>query len=173
MVISGINLGANLGDDVIYSGTVAAAMEGRNLRLPAIAVSICSFKPKHLETAVKVIEELLPNLHAFSHHDATAYQAAALLNVNVPDIPWSEIKGFKSTRLGSRHKPKPAVKSIDPRAEEIFWVGSVGDQKDAEEGTDFHAVNKQFVSVTPIHIDLTRHQSVCATQEWLDEWENG
>lgn len=165
IVISGINAGANMGDDVIYSGTVAAAMEGRNLGLPAIAVSIASFHPNHFESAAKAIVTLLDQLPSLN---LTAEDnAATILNVNVPDLPWKELKGFLATRLGKRHKAEPVIKTKDPRGDEIFWVGPVGDEADAGEGTDFYAIQNGYISVTPIHIDLTRHSAINATKEWL------
>ncbi len=165
IVISGINAGANMGDDVIYSGTVAAAMEGRNLGLPAMAVSITSFHPNHFESAAMAVLRLLkqmPDLKLTKEDNA-----ATILNVNVPDLPWEQIKGFHATRLGRRHKAEPVIKTEDPRGDEIFWVGPVGEEADAGEGTDFYAIQQGFVSVTPIHIDLTRYSAIKATQSWL------
>ena len=165
IVISGINAGANMGDDVIYSGTVAAAMEGRNLGLPAIAVSIASFHPKHFESAAKAVVKLLDQLPLLN---LTAEDnAATILNMNVPDLAWKDIKGFLATRLGKRHKAEPVIKTKDPRGDEIFWVGPVGDEADAGEGTDFYAVQNGYISITPIHIDLTRHSAIDATSQWL------
>ena len=166
IVISGINAGANMGDDVIYSGTVAAAMEGRNLGLPAMAVSITSFRPRNFNSAVHAVTTLLgqlPDLQ-LSRED----NAATILNVNIPDLPWNEIKGFQATRLGKRHKAEPVIKSADPRGEEIYWVGPVGVEADAGEGTDFFAVQHGYVSVTPIHIDLTRYSAIKSTAQWLN-----
>ncbi len=163
LVIAGINAGANLGDDVIYSGTVAAATEGRHLGLPAIAVSCCGKDNYHYDSAVQAVLKLLeklPNLNI---------SADTILNVNVPNIPWVDIKGFQMTRLGKRHQAKPVVKTKDPRDRDIYWVGPVGDLLDAEEGTDFHAIEHGFVSVTPLHIDLTHYQSMKLTEEWLKE----
>ena len=165
LVISGINAGPNMGDDVIYSGTVAAAMEGRNLGLPAIAVSMTSFHPEHYESGVQAVLALLedlPNLE-FVKDDSVA----TILNVNVPDLPWQNIKGFKATRLGKRHAAEPIIKAQDPRGKDIYWVGPVGDAADAGEGTDFSATDEGFVSVTPIHIDLTRYSALDATKNWL------
>ena len=165
IVISGINAGANMGDDVIYSGTVAAAMEGRNLGLPAIAVSIASFTPKYFESAAAAVIELLnklPSLDLIAEDYATT-----ILNVNVPDLPYEKIKGFQETRLGKRHKAEPVIRSKDPRGDEIFWVGPVGEEADAGEGTDFYAVQNGYISVTPIHIDLTRYSAIDATKDWL------
>ncbi len=166
IVISGINAGANMGDDVIYSGTVAAAMEGRNLGLPAMAISIASFKPNHFESAVKAVLTLLDKLPTLELLEDDS--VATVLNVNIPDLPWSEIKGFQTTRLGKRHKAKPVIKSTDPRGEQIFWVGPVGEEADAGEGTDFNAVQKGVISVTPIHIDLTRYSAIEATEKWIN-----
>ena len=164
LVISGINAGANLGDDVIYSGTVAAAMEGRNLGLPAIAVSIASFQPQHFSTAVEAVVVLLRQLSDFNEKSDT------ILNINVPDIPWDEIKGFQATRLGKRHKAEPVVKSKDPRGNAIYWVGPPGKKQDAGKGTDFYAVDQGYISVTPLQIDLTRHQVIHSTEKWLDSF---
>jgi len=165
IVISGINAGANMGDDVIYSGTVAAAMEGRNLGLPAMAVSITSFKPKHFESAAKAVINLLEKLPSLCL--TVEDLAATILNVNVPDLPYEKIKGFQATRLGKRHKAEPVIRSKDPRGDEIFWVGPVGEEADAGEGTDFYAIQKGYISVTPIHIDLTRYSAINATKDWL------
>lgn len=165
IVISGINAGANMGDDVIYSGTVAAAMEGRNLGLPAIAISMASFAPKHFESGAKAVINLLQKLPSLGL--TIEDHAATILNVNVPDLPYEKIKGFQATRLGKRHKAEPVVRSKDPRGDEIFWVGPVGEEADAGEGTDFYAVQKGYISVTPIHIDLTRYSAINATKDWL------
>lgn len=165
IVISGINAGANMGDDVIYSGTVAAAMEGRNLGLPAMAVSMASYHPKHFESGAKAISTLLKNLDQLKLDDKD--HSATILNINVPDLPWSKIKGFEVTRLGKRHKAEPVIKSQDPRGDEIFWIGPVGEEADAGEGTDFNAIQKQMISVTPIHIDLTRYTALEKLGGWL------
>jgi len=165
IVISGINAGANMGDDVIYSGTVAAAMEGRNLGLPAMAVSMASFHPKYFESGAKAITTLLNSLSELRLDESD--HVATILNINVPDLPWAEIKGFQVTRLGKRHKAEPVIKSKDPRGDEIFWVGPVGEEADAGEGTDFNAVQNQLISVTPIHIDLTRHSAIKKMGDWL------
>ena len=166
IVISGINSGPNMGDDVIYSGTVAAAMEGRNLGLPAIAVSMASHKPEFYETAIQAVLNLLEGLPYLSLTEDD--KAAIILNVNVPDIPWNKIKGFQATRLGRRHKAEPVIRSQDPRGSEIFWIGPVGEEADAGEGTDFYAVQNAYVSVTPIHIDLTRYAAIGDTEKWLN-----
>ena len=163
MVVSGINLGANLGDDVIYSGTVAAAMEGRHLGLPAIAVSICSFAPRHLEAAARAVETIVRKLQT------KPLPADVILNINVPDLPLEKIHGFRATRLGHRHKAEPATRTMDPRGHPIFWVGPPGPEQDAGEGTDFHAVRQGFISVTPLQIDLTRHRQLGEIQGWLED----
>lgn len=161
MVVSGINHGSNLGDDVLYSGTVAAAMEGRFLGLPAIAISINSFQPKHLETATKALLIIINNLKN------APLPKDAILNVNVPDMPWPEVRGFQATRLGNRHRSEGVVKATDPRGRTVYWVGQAGAEEDAGPGTDFHAVNSGYVSVTPIKVDLTRHEAVDPLRNWL------
>jgi len=163
MVVSGINAGANMGDDVLYSGTVAAAMEGRHLGLPAIAVSLNSFTPVHFETAARAIVHLLKNINQAS------FSASTILNVNVPDIPWAEIKGFKATRLGNRHKSEGVIIQDDPRGDPMYWVGPPGAAQDAGEGTDFHAVSENYVSITPLQIDLTRYDSLAELGDWLSK----
>jgi 5'-nucleotidase len=161
MVFAGINHGANLGDDVIYSGTVAAATEGRFLGLPAMAVSLDGTHPLHFDTAARVATRLLEHLLANPLPDDT------ILNVNVPDVPFGELKGFQSTRLGQRHKAESVIRSTDPRGREIYWVGSAGPEQDAGPGTDFYAIRSNFVSVTPLQIDLTRHEGLAALAKWL------
>jgi len=161
MVFAGINHGANLGDDVIYSGTVAAATEGRFLGLPAVAISLGGVNPSHFESAAQVAVILFDNIRRHPLPSDT------ILNVNVPDLPFSEIKGFRSTRLGQRHKAEPVVRGHDPRGREIFWVGAAGPEQDAGEGTDFHAVREGYVSVTPLQIDLTRYDSLDRLASWL------
>ena len=161
IVISGINAGANLGDDVLYSGTVAAAMEGRFLGYPAIAVSSTSFQPKYFESAIQAVKNLLGQIDHYPDN------ANMILNVNVPDLPWNEIKGMQVTRLGQRHRAEPIYKMQDPRGDDIYWVGPPGEEADAGEGTDFYAIKQGFVSITPIHIDLTRHQALATTSDWV------
>jgi 5'-nucleotidase len=163
MVVSGINDGANLGDDVLYSGTVAAAIEGRFLGLPAIAVSLV-MQPnsgQHFDTAARVAAELVMRVQRSPLHRAT------ILNVNVPDIPYERIRGWQATRLGFRHRSERIVRSEDPRGRPVYWVGPAGVGQDAGPGTDFHAVASDFVSVTPLQIDLTRHQMLDDMREWL------
>jgi len=163
IVISGPNDGPNMGDDVLYSGTVAAATEGRFLGLPAIAVSMGSFEPKHYETACWAITKIIEKLQEAPLTDDT------ILNVNVPDLPCEQIKGFKSTRLGNRHKSEGVIKQKNPRGDAIYWVGPPGEEQDAGEGTDFYAVKQGFISVTPLQIDLTRYDSLQNLNQWLAE----
>ncbi len=161
LVVSGINAGANLGDDVLYSGTVAAAMEGRFLGLPAVAISMVSGQPRHFETAGRVARALVEMLQGHPLPPKT------LLNVNVPDLPWDELRGIVSTRLGNRHRSEPVIKTADPRGRPIYWVGPAGAEQDAGPGTDFHAVANGKVSVTPIQVDLTRHDVIDDVGGWL------
>lgn len=161
IVISGPNDGPNMGDDVLYSGTVAAATEGRFLGLPAIAVSMASFDPQHFDTACWAIEKLIAKLQDQPLKEDT------ILNVNVPDLPVAEIKGFQCTRLGNRHKSSGVVEQINPRGESVYWVGPPGAEQDAGEGTDFYAVKQGFISVTPLQIDLTRYDSLQNLNQWL------
>jgi len=163
MVIAGINAGSNMGDDVIYSGTVAAAMEGRFLGLPAMAISLAGEACQYFETAAKVAEFLLDKM--IKH----PLPADTILNVNVPDVPWEMLAGFESTRLGRRHKSEPVVKTEDPRGRPIYWVGPVGKEEDAGAGTDFFAVNNRAVSITPLHIDLTQYTAIDNVANWLKE----
>ncbi|MCI0505569.1 MAG: 5'/3'-nucleotidase SurE [Gammaproteobacteria bacterium] len=161
MVIAGINAGSNLGDDVIYSGTVAAAMEGRFLGLPAMAVSLAGVKFQYYETAAQVAIKLVEKLQKHP------LPADTILNVNVPDVPWDQVTGFEATRLGRRHKSEPVVKTVDPRGRPIYWVGPVGREEDAGSGTDFYAVNNNAVSITPIHVDLTQYKAIDTVANWL------
>lgn len=165
MVISGINHGANLGDDVLYSGTVAAAMEGRFLGVPAMAVSLVGETPVHYETAVQVVIQLISQLQK------RPLTTDMLLNVNIPDRPYNELQGMEITRLGHRHKSEPALRTKDPRGRDVFWVGPVGTEEDAGPGTDFHAVRQGFVSITPMQVDLTRYNSMDTLAAWLSELE--
>jgi 5'-nucleotidase len=161
MVVSGINSGANLGDDVLYSGTVAAAMEGRFLGCPAIAFSLAGEKPVDYSASKLVVTEIVKSLIENPLDDA-------LLNVNIPDVNYDEIKGFKASRLGNRHKSEPVIKTLDPKGRNVYWVGPVGAEQDAGEGTDFHAIRSEYVSITPIQIDLTRHQSLASLSDWVE-----
>ena len=161
MVVSGINAGANMGDDVLYSGTVAAAMEGRFLGLPALAVSMNSYTPTHFETAARAAAEFIDQL------ESRPLAHSTILNMNVPNVAWDEIRGLRATRLGNRHKSEGVVKQLDPRGEMMYWVGPPGAAQDAGEGTDFHAVEHNYISVTPLQIDLTRYDSLQALDDWL------
>jgi len=161
LVISGINDGANMGDDTIYSGTVAAAMEGYLLSIPSIAVSMSQHEATHFETAAKVVVELV------QQHIDKPLDAATLLNVNVPDIPYEELQGKVITRLGKRHKAEPVIEERTPRGEKIYWIGAAGQPNDGGEGTDFYAVENKQVSITPIHADLTKHGQLDVLKNWL------
>ncbi len=163
MVIAGINHGANLGDDVVYSGTVAAAMEGRFLGFPALAVSLAGESPRHFSTATEVVTGILKMLKMGSLASNT------ILNVNVPDLPIEHIAGYQATRLGNRHKSEPVIKAQDPAGEPIYWVGPPGGEQDAGDGTDFFALRHRFVSVTPLKVDLTRHDALAEIDTWIRE----
>jgi 5'-nucleotidase len=162
MVVSGINNGANLGDDVLYSGTVAAAIEGRFLGLPTMAVSLCTETTgRNFPTAGRIARRLV------DHLVRAPLEASMILNVNVPDVPYEEIKGLRVTRLGNRHRSKPIVRAEDPRGRYIYWVGPAGAGQDAGPGTDFHAIANCFVSITPLQIDLTRHNALQGVADWV------
>jgi 5'-nucleotidase len=161
MVISGINDGANMGDDTIYSGTVAAAMEGYLLGIPSIAVSMSQHNSTHFETAAKVAVELI------QHYQKTGFSSPTLLNVNVPDIPYEALQGRTVTRLGKRHKAEPVVQLKTPRNETVYWVGAAGQPNDGGLGTDFHAIANQQVSISPIQVDLTCHAQLNYIKQWL------
>jgi 5'-nucleotidase len=161
MVFAGINHGANLGDDVLYSGTVAAATEGRFLGLPAVAISLAGSEAEHFETAAHVAVTLLKKILAHPLPTDT------LLNVNVPNVPIGELKGYLSTRLGQRHKAEPVIQSTDPRGKVIYWVGPPGAEQDAGPGTDFDAIRNGYVSITPLQLDLTRYEHLQGLADWL------
>ena len=161
MVVAGLNAGPNLGDDVLYSGTVAAATEGRFLGRPAMAVSMDSFRPRNLETGARVAQELVQRL------TRAPLEPDVILNVNVPDLPYESLAGIRATRLGHRHKAEPVVRGMDPRGREIFWVGPAGAEQDAGPGTDFDALRNGYVSITPLQVDLTRHAALGRLREWL------
>ncbi len=164
MVVSGVNDGANLGDDVLYSGTVAAAIEGRFLGLPTLAVSLCTRPGSggHFETGAAVAHRLIAEMLA------RPLDASLILNVNVPDVPLEALRGFRGTRLGYRHRSEPIIPARDPRGRPVYWVGPAGAQQDAGPGTDFHAIDAGYVSVTPLQIDLTRHAALPSLQGWLE-----
>lgn len=160
MVISGINRGANMGDDILYSGTVAAATEGRFLGLPAIAVSLAGENPEHYATAAEFVKRFVVQL------TNTTLPVSTILNVNVPNVPYNEVSGVQITRLGYRHLAEPVVKCNDPRGREIFWIGRPGKSDDDELGTDFHAIKHRYVSVTPLKIDLTHYDAMDQLTDW-------
>jgi 5'-nucleotidase len=162
IVVSGINAGANLGDDVLYSGTVAAATEGRHCRLPPIAVSMHSFHPRHYDTAAEIVAMLVKQL------DSLVVAPRTVLNVNVPDLPLEQIKGIHVTRLGHRHGAEPPVQVEDPRGRIRYWIAGAGAAADAEPGTDFFAVENGYVSVTPLQIDMTHYTGMDNLGEWLE-----
>jgi 5'-nucleotidase len=161
MIVSGINHGANMGDDTIYSGTVAAATEGFLLGIPAIAVSLAGVSMGHYTTAAHIALELVQRYrkHVFSQ--------PMLLNVNVPDVPQAELQGIEITRLGKRHKAEPVLKTESPRGDTVYWVGAAGGAQDAGPGTDFHAVANRRVSITPLQIDLTHFEKIDYMKQWI------
>ena len=161
MIISGINDGANMGDDTIYSGTVAAATEGFLLGIPSIAVSLVSVSNGNFSTAANVTLSMAKQFMEKKFH------VPVLLNVNVPDIPQEQLQGMEITRLGRRHKAEPVIKSLNPRGETVYWVGAAGAAQDAGEGTDFFSVENKRVSVTPLQIDLTRYDQIGYLKDWL------
>lgn len=196
MVVAGINHGPNLGDDVIYSGTVAAATEGRFLGLPAVAVSSNAFEPRHLDAAAEMTARLVARLGETNfeaaglspvgalggrlqagadaesasreHWQAALFRGQMILNLNIPDLPARAIKGFRAARLGNRHKSEPMIRAQDPRGRAVYWVGPPGPEQDAGEGTDFAAVRDGYVAVTPLQVDLTRHGVIVALDAWLE-----
>lgn len=161
MVMSGINEGSNMGDDVIYSGTVAAATEGRSLGFPAMALSLMGPNFDYYDTAAKVALKLL------AHVQQHPLPSDTILNINIPDVPYDRLNGYQITRLGARHRAEPVVKAKDPRGRPIYWVGASGPEEDAGEGTDFYAVHHHFVSITPLQIDLTRHTAIDQLKNWI------
>jgi 5'-nucleotidase len=163
IVVSGVNDGANLGDDTLYSGTVAAAVEGRFLGLPAIAVSLCvePGSPRNFASAARVAADLIERMAR------SPLQGSVILNVNVPDLPDGALRGTRVTRLGNRHRAERVVRAKDPRGRNVYWVGSAGSGQDAGPGTDFHAILEGYASITPLQIDLTRHAAMPELERWL------
>jgi 5'-nucleotidase len=165
IVVSGINNSSNLGDDTLYSGTVAAAMEGRNLGLPAVAMSLCSKNHTGLhydsaaQAAVAVVRQLMQS----------KLPSDTLLNVNVPDLPWDQIQGYQVTRLGSRHRAQACTRQSDPRGKAVYWIGAAGTVADGGPGTDFDAIRNGFVSITPVTMDLTRHSALDTVRRWIGD----
>lgn len=162
LVVSGINAGANLGDDIFYSGTVAAAMEGRFCGLPAIAISLAgnNSHPLHYATAAEVAKRLVSRL------EVSQLPAKTILNVNVPDIPLSEITAFSATRMGTRHISEKIIPCLDPRGQTIYWIGPSGPEQDAGPGTDFYALSQGEVSITPLQLDLTHYSVLDRLASW-------
>jgi 5'-nucleotidase len=167
IVVSGINEGSNLSDDVLYSGTVAAATEGRFLGLPSIAISLAGPRCEHYDTAAQVAKNLVEQLRT------TPLSTDTILNVNVPDVPFSELRGIQVTRLGTRHIAEPTIKAIDPRGRKIYWIGPPGLEQDAGPGTDFYAVNSGYVSITPLHVDLTHYKVMDELSNWVQTLQVG
>ncbi len=161
VIVSGINHGANMGDDTIYSGTVAAATEGFLLGIPSIAISLAAAGNDHFATAAEVARGLV------ERNVKKSLKEPMLLNVNVPDVPHASLRGTEVTRLGKRHKAEPVVKALNPRGEPIYWVGAAGSAQDAGAGTDFYAVAQGRVSITPLQVDLTRTQQMDTVRQWL------
>ena len=162
MIISGINHGANMGEDVLYSGTVAAAFEGHNLGLPAIAVSSTAHLPQHLDSAVKTVIDL------YRHLTANPLPRNTFLNINIPDLPYKDLKGYRATVLGARHPAGPLQETKNPRGKTQFWIGSAGSRVEGNEQTDFHAVENGYISVTPLQFDLTAHRELPDLAAWLE-----
>ena len=166
MVVSGINNGANMGDDVLYSGTVAAAIEGRSLGKPSLAFSLNGHSPQYYSTAAEVAKQIVARLMIDSLPPAT------ILNINIPDVPFSELRGYQITRFGSRHRAEPTIKEIDPRGETIYWIGLPGKEQDAGPGTDFHAIANNYVSITPLHLNWTDFKVFDQLSSWVTGLEN-
>jgi 5'-nucleotidase len=160
-VVSGINAGANLGDDALYSGTLAAAVEGRFLRQIAVGFSVTSYRPAHWQDASQIALAVMKHLPTLSLPERT------VLNVNMPDVPIHDIKGFKITRLGHRKRASDVQPTVDPRGKRAYWIGVAGDPADSGEGTDFHAIANGYVSITPLHADMTRHEVFDNVSRWI------
>lgn len=165
MVVAGINAGGNLGDDVMYSGTVAAATEGRFLGLPSLATSLVSshgggIPADNYQAAAKVVKQIIKHLLS------NPLPADTILNVNIPDLPYEQLTGLEVTRLGQRHRAEPMIKATDPRGHVVYWVGASGAEQDAGPGTDFYAISQGRVSITPLEIDLTKYQSIEMLKQW-------
>jgi 5'-nucleotidase len=161
VIVSGINSGSNMGDDTLYSGTVAAATEGYLLGIPAIAVSLVGHEFAHYATAARVARDLVERFAR------APFGAPVLLNVNVPDIPYEEITGIEVTRLGRRHKAQPVVPGKNPRGDTVYWVGPAGAAREAGPGTDFNALERNAVSVTPLQVDLTHAAQIPLVTNWI------
>jgi 5'-nucleotidase len=163
MVISGINAGSNLGDDVLYSGTVAAAMEGRFLGRPAVAVSLTGDNPVNFEAAAAAVVGFIDRMLV------DTLQPDLLLNINLPDEEYDKLNHWEVTRLGKRHKSEPVIRMQDPRGRDVYWIGSVGPGNDAGPGTDFYAIENDRISVTPLLVDLTRYGVLDEVSDWITQ----
>jgi 5'-nucleotidase len=161
VIVSGLNSGSNMGDDTLYSGTVAAATEGYLLGIPSIAVSLVGTKFEHYRTAARVARDIVERLHR------APFGAPVLLNVNVPDLPYESLAGVEVTRLGRRHKAQPVIPGKNPRGETVYWVGPAGAAREAGPGTDFNALERGAVSVTPLQVDLTHASQIAVVGEWI------
>ncbi|CAB3670226.1 MAG: 5'/3'-nucleotidase SurE [Achromobacter pulmonis] len=162
LVVSGINNGANMGDDTLYSGTVAAASEGYLFGIPAIAFSLAEKGWEHIESAARAARLVV------ERHLAQPLAAPVLLNVNIPSRRFEDMHGFQVTRLGKRHPSQPVVRTTTPYGDEVYWIGPVGQAADATPGTDFHAVAQGMVSVTPLRLDLTQHSQLDEIRTWAE-----
>ncbi len=166
LIVSGINAGQNLGDDVVYSGTVGAAIEGRFLGLPSVAISCAGHKePMYFESAAKIALELV------KHLKRNPLDTGLILNVNVPNLPLDQIEGILVCRQGERHFSEPLIPTVDARDKRIYWLGEAGRIKDDSAGTDFHAIHTKHVSITPMQVDMTAHTSMNKVQNWLEKME--
>jgi 5'-nucleotidase len=163
LVVSGINNGANMGDDTVYSGTVAAAMEGFLFGLPAFAFSLIERNWLHLDSAARVAQDIV------ERHFNDPLPAPFLINVNIPALPYKEIKGLQTTRLGKRHPSEPVIRAQNQRGDTVYWIGPTGAVLDAGPGTDFHATANGYVSLTPLHVDLTRNEQLPDVSRWLGQ----
>jgi len=163
MVVSGINAGPNMGDDVLYSGTVAAATEGRHFRYPPVAVSSANFHPDHYDATAEIIRQIVNKIPQLN------LAPRSVLNVNVPDLPLEQLEGVHMTRLGHRYPSQPLIKAADPRGKERYWIAGVGDVKDGEPGTDFFAVAHKCVSITPLQIDMTQYSAMDNLASWVED----
>ena len=161
MVISGINDGANLGDDTLYSGTVAAAIEGYTVGIPSIAISMAQHQAKYFQTGANVILDLIKRL------ESNGLASTPLFNINIPDTTFKQIKGSMITRLGKRSQAEPAIGTFSPKGHKVYWVGAAGTPDDCGKGTDFFAVRENYVSITPIQIDLTNHKLINEMTQWI------
>lgn len=163
VVVSGINHGANLGDDVIYSGTVAAATEGRYMGFPAIAVSLASYRPTHFASAAKIVCKIIDMLVK------QPLPADQILNINVPDLRYDQLAGIKVTRQGRRHRAESMVRAQDPHGRDVYWYGPAGKEQDAGPGTDFYAIAQGYCSITPLSVDMTAYKSLDDLQHWIKD----